>query len=157
MGEVMAHDSDTIRYQDADTRHHLHPFTDYRQLGQKGSRVITRADGVYLWDSEGHRLLDATAGLWSVYRDYVRKEPARAAPHQSASMPLGRISTGAAPRSGRSERATTPRTALWRTGQRPQPSIRPTAAATGTRTWPIMEGRVVSTGSPSRTASRVAA
>ena len=33
----------TAELQALDTAHYLHPFTDYKQLGRKGSRVITRA------------------------------------------------------------------------------------------------------------------
>ena len=43
---------DTEQWQELDRLHHLHPFTDSKVLHKKGSRVITRADGVYLWDSE---------------------------------------------------------------------------------------------------------
>jgi len=35
------------------------PFTDFKSLAAKGSRIITKADNIYLWDSDGHRLLDA--------------------------------------------------------------------------------------------------
>lgn len=36
-----------------DARHYLHPFTDFQALAREGSRVITRAEGVYLSDSDG--------------------------------------------------------------------------------------------------------
>ena len=70
-----------------DTRHHLHPFTDYKALNSKGSRIITRADGVYLWDSEGNRILDGMAGLWCVNVGYGRKELAEAAYRQMLELP----------------------------------------------------------------------
>jgi len=57
-----------------DRAHHLHPFTDYADLGRKGSRIITRAEGVYLYDSDGNRLLDGMAGLWCVNVGYGREE-----------------------------------------------------------------------------------
>jgi putrescine aminotransferase len=46
-----------------DAAHHLHPFTDSHSLNAKGARVIKRAEGVYLWDSDGERLIDGMAGL----------------------------------------------------------------------------------------------
>lgn len=49
-----------------DAAHHLHPFTDTKSLNAKGTRIITRAEGVYLWDSEGNKILDGMAGLWCV-------------------------------------------------------------------------------------------
>jgi putrescine---pyruvate transaminase len=57
-----------------DAAHHLHPFTDHATLGVDERRVITRADGVWLWDSEGNRLLDGMAGLWCVNVGHGRQE-----------------------------------------------------------------------------------
>jgi putrescine aminotransferase len=41
-------------------------------------RVITRADGVYLWDSEGKKILDGMSGLWCVQVGYGNAELAEA-------------------------------------------------------------------------------
>ena len=49
----------TAEWQAADAAHFLHPFTDFKALAGKGSRIITRADNIYLWDSDGHKILDA--------------------------------------------------------------------------------------------------
>ena len=66
-----------------DTRHHLHPFTDYRALAAEGgSRVITRGDGVWLWDADGNRILDGMSGLWNVNVGHGRQELADAAYRQ---------------------------------------------------------------------------
>ncbi|WGF88795.1 aspartate aminotransferase family protein [Marinivivus vitaminiproducens] len=64
----------TKRLQELDGRHHLHPFTTYKDLASKGSRIIARAEGVYLHDSEGNRILDGMAGLWCVQVGYGRQE-----------------------------------------------------------------------------------
>ena len=60
-------------WQSRDRRHYLHPFTDHKELGQKGSRIVTRADGVYIWDSDDNQILDAMAGLWCVNIGYGQK------------------------------------------------------------------------------------
>jgi putrescine aminotransferase len=78
---------DTEQWQELDRLHHLHPFTDSKSLHHKGSRVITRADGVYLWDSEGRKILDAMAGLWCVNIGYGREELARVAYEQMQQLP----------------------------------------------------------------------
>ena len=78
---------DTEQWQELDRLHHLHPFTDSKSLHGKGSRVITRADGVYLWDSEGRKILDAMAGLWCVNIGYGREELARVAYEQMQQLP----------------------------------------------------------------------
>ncbi|NNG04817.1 MAG: aspartate aminotransferase family protein [Inquilinus sp.] len=70
------------------TPHHLPPFTDHKALAEEGgSRVIERAEDIYLWDSEGHRILDGMAGLWCVNVGYGRRELADAAHRQMLQLP----------------------------------------------------------------------
>ena len=78
---------DTAAIQALDSAHFLHPFTDFQDLNARGAKVITRADGIYIWDSEGNRLLDAMSGLWCVSVGYGRKELADAAYQQMMALP----------------------------------------------------------------------
>ena len=77
----------TSDWQAADSAHHLHSFTDTKSLAEQGCRVITRADGIYIWDSDGNRLLDGMAGLWCVNLGYGRRELAEAAYGQLLELP----------------------------------------------------------------------
>jgi len=77
----------TAELQALDAAHHMHPFTHGAGLAEKGARVITRADGVWLNDSDGNRILDAMAGLWCVNIGYGRKELAQAAARQMEELP----------------------------------------------------------------------
>jgi putrescine aminotransferase len=71
-----------------DHRHYLHPFTDHKDLGEKGgTRIITSADGVYIQDSDGNRILDGMAGLWCVNVGYGRQELVDAAARQMQDLP----------------------------------------------------------------------
>lgn len=79
--------NDTARWQELDSRHHLHPFTDHKALSRIGSRVITRAEGCWLEDSEGNRILDGMAGLWCVNVGYGRAELIEAARVQMSELP----------------------------------------------------------------------
>lgn len=72
----------TSDWQSLDSQHYLHPFTDFHDLEQKGSRIITRAEGVYIYDSEGNKILDGMAGLWCVNLGYGRKDFAEVAAKQ---------------------------------------------------------------------------
>ena len=72
----------TAELQALDAAHHMHPFTDAPGLAKKGARVITRAKGVWLTDSEGEQILDGMAGLWCVNIGYGRKELAEVAARQ---------------------------------------------------------------------------
>jgi putrescine aminotransferase len=78
----------TKEWQAADAAHFLHPFTDFKSLAQRGSRVITKADNIYLWDSEGHKILDAMSGLWCVNVGYGRRELIDAATKQLETLPF---------------------------------------------------------------------
>lgn len=69
-----------------DQKHHLHPFTDHGALGVDERRVITRGDGVWLWDTDGNRLLDGMAGLWCVNVGHGRQEIAEAVRAQMSEL-----------------------------------------------------------------------
>ncbi len=77
----------TVELQAIDAAHHMHPFTHGADLNAKGVRVITRAKGVTLTDSEGNEILDAMAGLWCVNLGYGREELAEVAARQMRELP----------------------------------------------------------------------
>ena len=52
----------TADWQALDAAHYIHPFTDHGALSRKGTRVVTRAEGVYLYDSDGRQILDGMSG-----------------------------------------------------------------------------------------------
>ncbi|TDK59650.1 aminotransferase [Sapientia aquatica] len=68
----------TTKLQHQDANAHLHPFADYRLKQQQISQIIVKGDGVYVWDSEGHCMIDAMAGLWCTNVGYGRKSIADA-------------------------------------------------------------------------------
>lgn len=77
----------TEKLQALDAAHHIHPFSDMGDLNAKGTRIITRADGAYIWDSDGNKLLDGMAGLWCVNVGYGRQELVDAATKQMMQLP----------------------------------------------------------------------
>lgn len=93
MAPTLAHDAapatrTTAEWQAADAAHFLHPFTDFQALAKKGARIITRADNIYLWDSEGHKILDAMSGLWCVNVGYGQQALVDAATRQLRELPF---------------------------------------------------------------------
>jgi len=74
-------------WQDLDRDHYMHPFTDYKELGEKKSRIITRADSVYIYDADGNQILDGMSGLWCVNAGYGREELVKAAEKQLRELP----------------------------------------------------------------------
>jgi putrescine aminotransferase len=77
----------SVDWQGLDAAHHLHPFTDHKALHEGKVRVITGADGVFLTDSQGNRILDGMAGLWCVAAGYSRRELVDAASAQMTRLP----------------------------------------------------------------------
>ncbi len=77
----------TADLQAIDAAHHMHPFSSGDELREKGARVITRAKGVFLTDSDGNEILDGMAGLWCVNIGYGREELADAAARQMRELP----------------------------------------------------------------------
>ncbi|HNP35322.1 MAG TPA: aspartate aminotransferase family protein [Woeseiaceae bacterium] len=74
-------------WQNLDKEHHLHPFTDHKDLHQKRSRIISRADGCYIYDVDGNEILDGMSGLWCVNLGYGREELVAAATAQLRELP----------------------------------------------------------------------
>jgi len=77
----------TSDIQAIDSAHYMHPFTDHKSLSAKGARIITKADGLYIWDSEGEKIFDAMSGLWCVNIGYGRQELVDAAARQMQELP----------------------------------------------------------------------
>jgi putrescine---pyruvate transaminase len=71
-----------------DIAHHFHPFTDHKSFhAEGGPRVMTQADGIWIWDGKGNKLMDGMSGLWCVNVGYGRKELAEAAYKQMLDLP----------------------------------------------------------------------
>jgi len=79
--------TNTLDIQAIDSAHYMHPFTDHKGLAAKGARIITKANGIYIWDSEGKKILDAMSGLWCVNVGYGQQKLVDAATQQMQELP----------------------------------------------------------------------
>ncbi|MEX3072715.1 aspartate aminotransferase family protein [Vibrio alginolyticus] len=70
-----------------DSAHCLHPFTNFKALNDKGSRIIKRAEGVYIYDEDDNKILDGMAGLWCVNMGYSCQPLVDAATKQMQELP----------------------------------------------------------------------
>ena len=80
-------DLSTKEWQLLDSAHHMAPFTDYGEQRKHGARIITHAEGHYIYDAEGTRILDGMAGLWCVNVGYGRQSLVDAAAQQMTTLP----------------------------------------------------------------------
>ncbi len=77
----------TTRLSSLDKAHHLHPFTDFKQYGETGGRIISRAEHIYIYDSEGKQMLDGMSGLWCCNLGYSQPKIADAVSEQIHKLP----------------------------------------------------------------------
>ena len=78
---------DTAALQELDKKHHFHPFTDHKAMNKKGAKIISGAENVYIYDTEGNQYLDGMSGLWCVNIGYGRTELAEVAKLQMEQLP----------------------------------------------------------------------
>jgi 4-aminobutyrate---pyruvate transaminase len=72
---------------EADARHLIHGFTNLAQHRTTGPRIITRGEGIYVIDAEGHRYIEAVAGMWCASLGFSEEALVDAAIHQFRELP----------------------------------------------------------------------
>jgi 4-aminobutyrate--pyruvate transaminase len=80
-----------------DLAFHLHPSTNLRQVQAEGPLVITRGDGVYVYDDEGRRYLEGMSGLWCASLGFSERRLADAAYRQMCELPFYHSFAGKVP------------------------------------------------------------
>ena len=65
----------------------IHPWDDIVKLGSNQRTLLNKGDGVYVYDSEGNKLLDAPAGMWCVNIGHGREEMAQVVYDQIMALP----------------------------------------------------------------------
>ncbi|MEO0437449.1 MAG: aminotransferase [Pseudomonadota bacterium] len=78
---------DTKSLQALDRAHHLHPFTDFHDYAEQGGRIFQRAEGVHIYDSDGHAMYDGMSGLWCCNLGYSQDAIKRAVFAQMQELP----------------------------------------------------------------------
>lgn len=79
--------TNTQHWQALDAQHHLHPFMSHPTLRRKGARIIKEAKGVYIYDTDGKKILDGMAGLWCTQVGYGNEEIVEAAHKAMKELP----------------------------------------------------------------------
>ncbi len=70
-----------------DIAHNLHPYTNLVPHEEQGPLVMTRGEGIYLWDDHGNRYLEGLAGLWCVSLGFSEERLGQAAARQFETLP----------------------------------------------------------------------
>jgi 4-aminobutyrate--pyruvate transaminase len=80
-----------------DLSFHLHPSTNLRSVQAEGPLVITRGEGVYVYDDEGRRYLEGMSGLWCASLGFSERRLAEAAYKQMCELPFYHSFAGKVP------------------------------------------------------------
>ena len=80
-----------------DLAFHLHPATNLRLVQTEGPLVVTRGEGVYVYDDEGRRYLEGMAGLWCASLGFSERRLADAAYRQMCQLPFYHSFAGKVP------------------------------------------------------------
>jgi adenosylmethionine-8-amino-7-oxononanoate aminotransferase len=71
----------SAQLKDKDLKAFLHGFSSLSQIRSDGPQVMVKGEGVYVFDDQGHRYLEANSGLWNAvlgFNDEVVLDAARA-------------------------------------------------------------------------------
>ena len=71
-----------------DIAHTLHPYTDLVTHQQTGPMIISRGEGVRVWDESGRDYIESVAGLWCASLGFSNERLARAAYEQMRKLPF---------------------------------------------------------------------
>ncbi len=74
--------------QSRDISYQLHPYTNAVKHSQVGPRIIDRGEGIYVYDDEGNKYIEAMAGLWSVAVGFNEARLAAVASKQMGKLPF---------------------------------------------------------------------
>ncbi len=71
----------------------IHPYTNLDAHRESGPLMLERGEGIYLYDSEGNKLMEGLAGLWCTSLGYGNRELIDAATRQMETMTYSHIFT----------------------------------------------------------------
>ena len=77
-----------------DLEHLLHPTTNLAQHQLNGPKVLSRAEGVYVWDNQGKQYIEAMAGLWCTALGYGEEELVKVAAEQMRALSYNQLFGG---------------------------------------------------------------
>jgi 4-aminobutyrate--pyruvate transaminase len=80
-----------------DISFHVHPASNLRAVETEGPLVITRGQGVYVYDEDGNRYLEGMAGLWCASLGFSERRLAEAAYRQMCELPFYHAFSGKVP------------------------------------------------------------
>jgi len=69
----------------------VHPYTNLRAHEQQGPLVITRGEGIWVWDDDGKAYIEGLSGLWCASLGFSEKRLVEAARRQMERLPYTHV------------------------------------------------------------------
>jgi 4-aminobutyrate--pyruvate transaminase len=79
--------SNSSNNRNKDIHYTLHPYTNLSAHEKEGPLVITRGEGIYVWDDQGNQYIEGLAGLWCVSLGFSEPRLSQAAAKQFDFLP----------------------------------------------------------------------
>ncbi len=70
-----------------DIAYHFHSYTNAIAHAEIGPMIIGKGDGIYVWDNNGNKYIEAMAGLWSAALGFSEERLVKAAADQMRELP----------------------------------------------------------------------
>ena len=70
-----------------DVAYHLHPYTNFRVLERDGPLIVTRGEGIHVYDDSGNEYIEGLAGLWCTSLGFNEPRLIEAATKQMNDLP----------------------------------------------------------------------
>jgi len=67
---------------------HLHPYTNLAVHPEVGPHILTRGEGIYVYDDEGNKFIEGMSGLWCASLGFSEKRLVRAARAKKITPPV---------------------------------------------------------------------
>ena len=71
-----------------DVAYYLHPYTNLSIHEKEGPLVITRGEGIYVFDDAGNRYIEGLGGLWCASLGFSEERLVEAANRQMKKLPF---------------------------------------------------------------------
>ncbi|WP_250517681.1 aspartate aminotransferase family protein [Caballeronia sp. INDeC2] len=71
-----------------DAQYHLHGFTNAEKNRDEGAKVMSRGEGIFVFDEKGNKHIEALSGLWSVAVGFSEQRLIDAATRQMSVLPF---------------------------------------------------------------------
>lgn len=81
----------------SDIANHIHPYTNLVKLEETGPFIISRGEGVYVYDDAGKQYLEGMSGLWCANLGFSEQRLIDAAHRQMQALPYAHSFTGKVP------------------------------------------------------------